>query len=83
MLETSFAGLRGEVVAVVSQQLYINRFRVSFSGSSHFGMDSCTDGPDAAETIVRMHVVGLTLYTLREKSMTQQFQRHRLCRVCI
>lgn len=68
---------------MVSQQLYIYMCRISFSGSSHFGMDSCTDRPDAAETMVRMHVVGLALYSLREKSMTQQFQRHRLCRVCI
>lgn len=83
MPETSFDGLREEMVAVISQQLYVDRFRISFSGSSHFGMESCTDRPDAAETIVRMHVVGLTLYSSREKSMTQQFQRHRLCRVCI
>lgn len=58
MPETSFAGLLGEMVAVVSQQLYADRFRISFSGSSHFGMDSCTDGPDAAETIVSSDACG-------------------------
>ena len=57
---TSLTGICRETMAIV-QRPSIAVIQTSYSGPSHFGIESCTDGPDASEHLVRMQVVGLTL----------------------
>lgn len=50
----------------ITAKLHINYYLLpktqeSYSEPSHFGLESCTDGPDEVESLVRVHVVGLTL----------------------
>lgn len=83
-MRLDYAGTQApSLLRFAQQQISIARIGASYSDPSHFGTDNCTDGPDEAESLVRLHVVGLTLYSLLEESMTQRFQHHRLCRACI
>lgn len=55
-----------EICKEITAKLHINYYLLSktqesYSEPSHFGLESCTDGPDEVESLVRVHVVGLTL----------------------